>query len=304
LRRLLELPVLASLLFLISLTGLTVHAFRRHSGDVRTRLGLVFMLWFFITVSISSSLIPLPDMKADHRTYLPSIGLLVVVMCLLDWLRTTSSRMRLGVPMAESMVVLAVMALAAGTCLRNEYWRSNVALWEETLKQSPGKFGAWVNLGAAYTESRQHEKAIGCYHRAIALNPNYPGAKINLIHSLASLQRWQECLDVGLPLIESLPNLRDNKVLMYQLSVAMAGLGRLDEAERNLIKLAAASPDDFLTRKVLGMVYACKNQLHQAMFHLKAAHHMNPQDKLTGTLMTEIKARLGGPSTSSDSAGE
>lgn len=301
---LLELPVLASLLILMILTGLVVHAFCRHSEDVRTRIGLVFTIWFFITVSISSSLIPLPDMKADHRTYLPSIGLLVLVMCILDWLRSACARIRLAVPISESLVVLTVLTLAAGTCLRNEYWRSNAALWEDTLTRSPGKFGAWVNLGAAYSESRQHEKAIGCYQRAITLNPNYPGAKTNLIHSLASLRRWQECLDVGLPLLESTPILRENKALMYHLSLAMAGLGRFDEAEHNLIKLAAASPGDFLTRKVLGMVYTCKNQLNEAMIHLQAAYHMNPQDPLLGQLMSKIEARMGGRSTSSDSTGE
>lgn len=301
---LLHLPVLGSLLILVVIIGMVVWAFRRHSEDVRTRLCLVFTLWFFITVSISSSLIPLPDLKADHRTYLPSIGLLVLVMCLLDWLRSACARLRLHIPVSESLVVAAVLTLAACTCLRNEYWRSNVALWEETLTRSPEKFGAWVNLGAAYSESRRHEKAIKCYQRAIELNPNYPGAQTNLIHSLASLQRWQECLDVGLPLLESVPTLRENKPVMYHLSLAMAGLGRMDEAERILTKLAVESPNDFLTRKVLGMVYTCKNKLHEAMIHLQAAQHLNPQDQELGQLMAKIETRMGGRSTPSDSAGE
>lgn len=294
---LLEAPVLTSLLILISMTGMMLWAFLRHPQDVRTRLGLVFMLWFFITISVSSSLIPLPDLKADHRTYLPSIGLLVLVMCLLDWLRSACTRLHLPAPVSESLVMAAVLLLAASTCLRNECWRSNVALWEETLSRSPEKFGAWVNLGAAHSEARRHDQAIKCYQRAIELNPNYPGAQTNLIHSLACLQRWQECLNVGLPLLESVPTLRENKAVMYHLSLAMAGLGRLDEAEHILTKLAVETPNDYLTRKVLGMVYVCKNQLLEAIPHLQAAIHLKPQDQELGPLMAKIETRLGSIST-------
>jgi hypothetical protein len=87
---------------------------RRWMGG-QGRLVFAFVLWFFGTISVSSGLVPLPEMMAEHRTYLPSIGILVALACMLERLRGMIR------PVAAGLVV-AVMA--AATLARNEVWRT------------------------------------------------------------------------------------------------------------------------------------------------------------------------------------
>jgi hypothetical protein len=37
----------------------------------------VFLLWFFVCIFPSSGAVPLPDMVAEHRSYMASIGIFI-----------------------------------------------------------------------------------------------------------------------------------------------------------------------------------------------------------------------------------
>jgi len=64
--------------------------------------------------------------------------------------------------------------------LRNEVYRSEVALWEDTVRNSPHKARPFNNLGHAYFLAGFSDRAEQAYLTAIQLNPEYWLAENNL----------------------------------------------------------------------------------------------------------------------------
>jgi Flp pilus assembly protein TadD len=59
-------------------------------------------------------------------------------------------------------------------------YRSEVALWEDTTRRSPGKARAWNNLGYAYQQAGRFRDAEAAYLRALRVDPGYALARRNL----------------------------------------------------------------------------------------------------------------------------
>jgi len=77
-------PVLLGLGIIVVLLAFTWWLRHRFGDDPRLSALFVFVLWFFVTVIVSSGMVPLPDLMAEHRAYLPSVGIFAAAACLLD----------------------------------------------------------------------------------------------------------------------------------------------------------------------------------------------------------------------------
>ena len=107
---------------------------------------------------------------AEHRSYLPSIGIFALVACLLDRLRNWSWQPALALRLAPTLATLCIGALAWTTCARNEVWRTRISLWEDTVAKSPGKFRTWSNLGSAYSNLGREDEAVKCFQQLHSFN--------------------------------------------------------------------------------------------------------------------------------------
>ncbi|MBI4824287.1 MAG: hypothetical protein HY805_08690 [Nitrospirae bacterium] len=74
-----EVQVFLSFLFLLSIFGFAVYLYVRSKSSPISRLIAFGVFWFFITLSVESSIIPLPMWINEYRVYLPSVGALVAV---------------------------------------------------------------------------------------------------------------------------------------------------------------------------------------------------------------------------------
>ncbi len=128
------------------------------------------LLWFFLHLAPTNSLLPRLDAVNDRQLYLASIGPLALAGLALSLM----PRGRVALAAALALV------LALGTVLRNRDYRSEVALWTETARLSPGKARAFNNLGFALQQAGRPEEARTAYERALALDPEHVPARINL----------------------------------------------------------------------------------------------------------------------------
>jgi Tfp pilus assembly protein PilF len=285
-------PVLTAL---GALTGLIATAWwmsRRFRGDVRFALGFAFTLWFFITVSVSSGLVPLPDLMAEHRSYMPSIGIFVLAACLLDWLRKARIHSAVARMLVPAVVVICVGALSWKTCLRNEVWRTHESLWENTVAKSPGKYRTWGNLGAAYSFSGKEEEAVKCYREALKVEPRFQNGLLNLSNSLLKLNRPQESLENTLKLIQMDQSAASKPPVAYTLGLGLAGVGRLDEAAEIFKQLAIAVPNDPQPHKALGFIYRHKRQPQRALDHYHQAAKLQTPDAYLLSAIKDTEAVL------------
>jgi hypothetical protein len=229
------------------------------------------ILWFFLTLSVESTFIPIVDVIVEHRLYLPGFGAAVVLstfLCLVgEKIARPSAQQLLGLT-----AVTLVVALGFATYQRNHVWRDPVRLWEDIVSKSPGKARVYNNLGAVLTEAGRMPEAIESLMRGIALDPSHPDAYYNLGRVYYLIDRNLEAVPllkkaIGMDLyyseayitlaasLNQLKRFRETVVLLeqnldrigervethYHLGVAYAFLGERQAARE---KLAIVSPRD------------------------------------------------------------
>jgi tetratricopeptide (TPR) repeat protein len=142
-------------------------------ASLRRRPWLGFaILWFFLQLAPTNSGIARYDLVNDRELYLALAGPALIVGVALG-----SIRRRLAATIAA---LALVAALGVCTCLRNLDYVSEIALWEATVRASPGKARAWNNLGYAWQQAGDTDRARAAYARALLQDPGYARARINL----------------------------------------------------------------------------------------------------------------------------
>lgn len=294
-RSLFEAPVLrAVLLHGLLLAGVGWLWLRRRKTDPRSALALASVLWFFGTIFVSSGLVPLPDLMADHRTYLPSIGIFVLAACGFDFLRSWRWRpvqapVRFAAP---ALACLCVGALAWTTVVRNDVWSSSEKLWKDTVAKSPGKYRTWGNLGAALSDAGKEEAAVNCYKKALEIEPRFQNGLLNLSNSLLRLNRSQESLENTMQLIRVDATSVHKPPVAFTLGLGLAGVGRFDDAVGIFREILTATPHDPQVHKALGLVYFQTGLYHQALDHYQQAARIQPEDPQTAALMRELEVAM------------
>jgi tetratricopeptide (TPR) repeat protein len=127
------------------------------------------LLWFFLHLAPTNSLLPRIDAVNDRQLYLASIGPLALAGLAI----ALAPRGRL------MLAAFAALALGVATIARNQDYRTEVTLWSDTVRKSPDKARAWNNLGYAYQLEGRREEARAAYQRALALDPEHLPARLN-----------------------------------------------------------------------------------------------------------------------------
>jgi tetratricopeptide (TPR) repeat protein len=128
-------------------------------------------MWCFLHWLPTNSLLPRLDIANDRQLYLAMIGPAYI-------LAATLARLPRRGFIAAAFVVS--VTLGSATVIRNYDYRSEIALWESTVQDSPTKARAWNNLGYAYRLAGERDAARRAYVKALELDPNHRKAHYNL----------------------------------------------------------------------------------------------------------------------------
>lgn len=109
------------------------------------------ILWFFVTLSVESSVIPIGHVMAEYRLYLPSIGMLIFSIYLLS---------RLDQKLFMSLIFFLIVSASILTIHRNYIWSDEIKLWQDTMIKSPLKRRAYSNLAYLYTVNHKYSEAL------------------------------------------------------------------------------------------------------------------------------------------------
>ncbi|OGP20321.1 MAG: hypothetical protein A2054_06080 [Deltaproteobacteria bacterium GWA2_55_10] len=251
-----EPAVLASFLFLLAVftSALFVFFRARKSGYGPWALASFGVIWFFITISIESSIIPIKDVIFEHRLYLPSIGLAVGFTSLIFH---AAAKLNANAKLPALLLLLAVAALGMATYLRNDLWVDKVGLWKDVVEKSPNKARARINLGLAYRESGLLNEAMEEYSVAIKIEPQ-------------------------------------NYILLNNIGVTYLLLNRPDRAIVHIRKSLSLKPDYEDGRNSLGFAYFLMGRNDEAIAEFKEALRLRPgypeaQRNLANALEKSIK---------------
>lgn len=288
-------PVFMSFLFLSALFGTAVYLFCRSrqagwgnegsgfngvffpadphvSGYLR--LAAFGILWFFITLSVESSFIPITDVIFEHRLYLPSAGAFVALAA-----GSSASVKKLQgiLPQADKKVIplalIVVITLSGLTYIRNSVWKDGITLWGDVIRKAPDNARAHNNLGFIYYEKGMMDQAMEQFISALRLNPEYPDARVNLGIIYNAKGMADQAIKQYLRVLSVNPNDADAH---NNLGIAYVSKGMIDEGTTHYQIALRLNPDYPEAYNNLGVAYGTKGFLDEAIAYFRYAIRLRP----------------------------
>lgn len=142
------------------------------AGLMKRRMWGFALVWSFLHLLPTNSILPRLDPANERHLYLPMAG---IALAAGHYLRRPVMRSRTVL----ALVLMLALTMATFTAIRNHAYRSERALWQATVEQSPLNPRAWNNLGYAYQQEGRKLEAMEAYQKALALDPKYNKARNN-----------------------------------------------------------------------------------------------------------------------------
>ncbi len=237
--------------------------------------GLFILIYFFRTkisplmwmalVLLFVPLLPVLNLQVfhyeyivqDRYLYLPSIGFVLLIGCLLEQLWTSEKKALQQT--AAAIAILLCIGYAVSTFLQNRVWQSAVTLWTRAVEVKPHSWSSHYNLALGLDEKEEHQAAVEQLNKALEYK---------------SFSR------------------RDDLIYNNR-GLALQALGKKEEAEKDYLKALAFNPNSFEARVNLGAVLFDKKQYAEAEEQFKKALELKPANASANYNYARTIAKLG-----------
>jgi Tfp pilus assembly protein PilF len=127
------------------------------------------IFWFYLTLSVESSIIPIRDVIFEHRLYTTVLGFGFAISYLVFYYL----RSKKAVYPVIALSLLTVVYIGA-SLNRNSVWKNPYTLWSDSVKKSPKRERAWYWLATYHMEQKDMENAMKCFDKSVECNPIFP----------------------------------------------------------------------------------------------------------------------------------
>ena len=220
---------------------------------------------FFAILAPTSSVMPVvTQTMAEHRMYLP---LAAVVVLGVMGIHAVAGR--------RTVAVVAVLAVGLGvlTVQRNQDYRSEIAIWGDTVAKRPENPRAQYNLGCMLRQEGRMQEAMEHWEEALRLKPDYADAHYNLGFALSKAGRFEEAIGHYEQTLRLTPDAGDAHC---NLGDALVQLGKVQEAIGHYEQALQIKPDYAEAHNSLGLALAQTGKLQEAMGHWESALRLKP----------------------------
>lgn len=232
---------------------------------------------FLLLIAPTSSVVPIRDVLAERRLYLPFLGLILIV---LEFLR------RLQFSQAVGAATAAILACTLLTYRRSDVWSTPLSLWQDSVAQSPHKTRPLFQL--AFTQYQMGDCAPAA--------ANFEAASRFEIPEYRLLVDWANALDCAGREDEAATQF-NRAIQMYgQMAEAYVGLSavqgkqhKFDEALQALAQAEALDPGIAQIYVNRGGVYEMRGDRPSAITQYKQALALDPANRVA----REALRRLG-----------
>lgn len=240
---------------------------------VRHRYLLVGWLWYIGTLVPVIGLVQVgTQARADRYTYIPSIGISIVVA----WGAAELSgkwRYRKLILTTSAAIVTAAMLLSARMQVR--HWQDSLTLFSRAVEVTRGNYVGHAGLGKALHARGRLDEAVRQYNQALKIKPNYTIARYNLANALSRLGKVDEAIGHYREALRTDPN---NASAHNNLGNALAGQQKIDEAIIHYRRTLEIEPDNPKAHNNLGSALAIQGKFNEAIEYFRRALELKADD--------------------------
>ena len=255
----------------------------------RHRPYLVFgWLWYLATLVPVIGLVQAGSQAmADRFTYVPLIGLFIIIAWGVPDLLHGWRRRRVFLGAAASILVLVLMFCTWGQV---QHWRNNITLFEHALNVTDDNFLAHNNLGESLAQQGKMGRAIIHFSEALRIRPDLAGVQNNMGNALVSQGRFEEAIVHYAKALRIQPNYA---AAHNNLAIALASLGRFNEATVHYYKVLKLKPKSAETHNNLGVALVQLGKVQAAIGHYTKALEIEPRYAESHNNLGNVLADLG-----------
>jgi tetratricopeptide (TPR) repeat protein len=261
-----EWPTLFSFLFLAGILFLAKRLYSKY------RLVSFSIFWFFLTLSLESSMFPLRNVIFEHRLYLPLAGYSMFLVSGAYYLRSftqfTPECFNRGFRMTIGILTIIVILNSILTYQRNKVWKDEITLWSDAVRKSPYKARPVNDLGFAYYKQSNFAQAIADYNKAITLKPDLADAYVGRGLSYADVGNFVQAIadyNKAIKIEPTFGQAYNNRGIFY------LHQGKPDRAISDLTRAIDLYPLDAKAYYNRGLSYAKQGNVRQAIADYKKA---------------------------------
>jgi protein O-mannosyl-transferase len=277
-------------------------------GALRSRPYL-FVGWFWflgVLVPFIGVIQAGEQAMADRYTYIPVIGLFLVVVWGLNALLDAWPRKRHWLAGAAT---LALVGCVVATGFQLRHWRDSESLFRHAVEVTSANYNAYDGLATALAERGRRDEALACYAESVRLKPRYCEGQYDFGTLLLKMGRLDEAAQHLAAAVESNPtfahaHINLGKALLeqrkfdaalvhfskavrltprdpeaqYSLGTVLLMQAKSDEAIGCFFEAVRLNPDYGEAHSNLGIALMRQGKLDEGAAHLSAALRLNPGD--------------------------
>jgi len=230
---------------------------------------VVGWFWFLGTLVPVIGLVQADSqVMADHYTYIPVIGLFIMVIWgVREWSAFCPA------PLLHWLAAVALAACLALTTRQVGYWKNSWQLFAHATAASDDNYLAYYSLGTYYAAAGQRAAAIRYLEQAVRTAPDFASAQNNLGRALFQEGRIDEALDHLTNAVSLNPAVPE---FHYNLGNAFLAQGRVAEALDQFDLHVHLTPNDATAQFNFGRVLLDNGLAEDAIPHLQKALQINP----------------------------
>jgi len=207
------------------------------------KLPFLFVGWFWYL----GTLVPVIGLvqvgsqaMADRYTYLPSIGLALI----LAWgtpLLFQKDALRRNVMFPAGVAILVILSVL--TWRQSGYWKDSITLFSRALQVTEKNYIAHNHLASAQLKKRKFEQSIQHYNEAIRIQPVYYHAYYNRGIAFYAMGKKLSALNDFKKTVSLMPDNSKYATAYFNLAAVYHDLGLYESALKNYSKAILLKPD-------------------------------------------------------------
>lgn len=280
----------------------------------------LFVGWFYYLIT----LLPVIGLiqvgiqaMADRYTYIPSIGLLIILVFSFSHLKI--NRIYYG------LAILIIIILSILTFSQSKKWKNSYSLFFYTINVTDRNYAAYYYLGKTFLEDGDLESAKNYLEKSISIKSDYGPAhcdlgllyakkgdyqkskifyekalmvypfdndiKQNLANSFYYLGDIKKAIEI----FETIPTEKRSATMLTNLGICYGTINNTKKAKENFTKALEKDPEYIDALINLAVAYMYEHKLNEAEEFLKKAQKLDPENHFLKTnyeILKKMKEQL------------